>query len=153
MKEKKADSFNSANKIRCGINKFFREEKHTMSKRFLSLLLSLVLCFSLMPPAAFAEDTETKSAAVLERQDADPSAEREETDTSAEEQKQQKTEALPSVQSNEGNGIALQLSGYVAKIGTMQYQTLDAAFAAANNQANATIELLKDVELGEGVNT
>ena len=56
MKERKADNRSSANKIYCDIHNFFKKEKHSMSKRVLSLLMALVLCFSMLPAAALADE-------------------------------------------------------------------------------------------------
>lgn len=109
-----------------------------MSKRFLSLLMSLVLCFSMLPSAALSENTDTAPTAVQEQQ---------ETYTLATGQEHQETEALPAVQSSEENDVAVQLSEYAAKIGAMQYSTLKDAFSAAEEQQSATVELLKNVEL------
>lgn len=43
-------------KIDCDINHDFQEERHTMSKRVLSLLMALALCFSMLPAAVLAEE-------------------------------------------------------------------------------------------------
>ena len=65
MKAQKADNRSSANIIHCDINKFFKKEKYNMSKRFLSILMALVICFSMLPTAALAE---TSDAAVEKTQ-------------------------------------------------------------------------------------
>ena len=79
--------------------------------------------FSTLPAAVLAENAETEPNTV------------------------QETEPLPAVQNGEENGIAVQISGYTAKIGNIQYATLTEAFDAANTYNGATIELLKNVEL------
>lgn len=64
-----------------------------MSKRVLSLFMAFVFCFSLLPPAAFAE-TETEPITVQEQQEPD---------------------ALPDTQSSEENEIAVSLPAMLQK--------------------------------------
>ena len=130
MKGKKADIFHSANNIYSSINKLLGRKNTTMSKRFLSLFMALVLCFTLLPPAAFAE-TEAEPITVQEQQE------------------QQEPEALPAAQDDTENEIAVQLAEdeYVAKIGPVLYLKLADAFEAASMQPGSTIELLKDAAL------
>lgn len=45
-------------------NNNFRQDKHTMIKRFLSLLMAFTLCFSMLPPAALAEAADAAAATV-----------------------------------------------------------------------------------------
>ena len=73
MKEKKADVFirQSKNKV---IQISYWGGKHTMSKRVLSPFIALVFCFSLLPPAAVAEKTETEPITVQEQQEPNDSA-------------------------------------------------------------------------------
>ena len=56
MKERKAEKHSSLNKIDYDINKFLKKGKHTMSKRVLSMLMALALCFSMLPAAVLAEE-------------------------------------------------------------------------------------------------
>ncbi len=79
-----------------------------MKRRFLSLFMAVVLCFSTLPAAVLAENTETEPNTA------------------------QETEPLPAVQSGEENGIAVQIGEYTAKIGNIQYTTLTDAFNEAN---------------------
>lgn len=73
-----------------------------MSKRFLSLLMVLMLCLSVPPSAAFAEKAQTEPPSVQEQQEPDLSAtenKQQEPGLSATVQEQQETETLPAVQS------------------------------------------------------
>ncbi len=137
-----------------------------MSKRFLSLFMTLMLCFSMLQPTAFAEDAETETVTMQEQEEQQEQEEREEKeeqeppDAAAEQETQepdapsdeaepQSGESLPSLQSNDENEIALQASLYDACIGNTKYSTLQEAFAAA--KSGDTVKLLRDVELGKKV--
>ena len=109
-----------------------------MRKRVLSLFMALVFCFSLLPPAAFAEKTETEPITVQEQQ---------EPNDSAAMQEQQEPTALPAAQSGTENEPVVQLAEHAAKIGPVQYSTLTDAFEAASMQMGAMIELLQDANL------
>lgn len=137
-----------------------------MGKRFLSLLMSLLLCFSMLPPTAFAENAETETITMREKQEQQKEQaneeneekseietaseqETQETDTSTDKTEPQSDESVPSLQSNEENEVALQASWYDASIGNTKYSTLQEAFAAA--KSGDTVKLLRDVELGKKV--
>lgn len=134
-----------------------------MSKRFLSLFMTLMLCFSMLQPTAFAEDAETETVTMQEQEeqqereeqeeqeppDAAAEQETQEPDAPSDETEPQNDESLPSLQSNEENEIALQASLYDASIDNTKYPTLKEAFAAA--KSGDTVKLLRDVELGKKV--
>lgn len=139
-----------------------------MSKRFLSLFMTLMLCFSMLQPTAFAEDAETETVTMQEQEEQQEQEEREEQeeqeppDAAAEQETQEpdapsdetepkNDESLPSLQSNEENEIALQSAYDVASVGGTNYVSLESAFAAAAAQGGGTIKLLKNVTLDTNI--
>lgn len=131
-----------------------------MGKKFFSLFMTLMLCFSMLQPTAFAEDAETETVTMQEQEESEEQEEQEPPDAATEQETQepdapsdeaepQSDESLPSLQSNEKNEIALQASLYDASIGNTKYSTLKDAFDAA--QSGDTVKLLRDVELGKNV--
>lgn len=72
-----------------------------MGKRILSIFTALMLCVSMLPLPAIAEDVKTEPTAV-QKQETNASADvQKNQDVSADVQNRQNTEALPSVQSSE----------------------------------------------------
>ncbi len=139
-----------------------------MSKRFLSLFMTLMLCFSMLQPTAFAEDAETETVTMQEQEEQQEQEEREEQeeqeppdaaaepetqepDAPSDEAEPQSGESLPSLQSNEENEIALQSAYDVASVGGTNYTTLESAFAAAAAQGGGTIKLLKNATLDTNI--
>lgn len=84
--------------------------------------MSLVMCLSLMQPAAFAEAAQTESVIAQEQQE-----EQQKIEASADvyaEREQTGAESIPSLQSNAENGIALQSVYDVASVGSTAYTSL-----------------------------
>lgn len=78
-----------------------------MGKRILSIFTALMLCVSMLPLPAIAEDVKTEPTAV-QKQETNASADvQKNRDVSADVQNRQNTEALPSVQSSEENAAAM----------------------------------------------
>ena len=111
-------------------------------KKVLALLLVFCLCISVFPVAAFATDTDEQGVEIIEDESSDvvPDA------PAAAESSAEETEDPPVEETDDETTQTR--DGYVASNGDTQYETLEAAFAAATD--GDTITLLANAS-GNGI--
>lgn len=107
-----------------------------MGKRVLSIFTALMLCVSMLPLPAIAEDVKTEPTAV----------QKQETNASADVQNRQNTEALPSVQSSEEITAAAGEENAAAMIEESGEYCETFKEALSKVEEGQTIKLLKSVD-------
>ena len=96
-----------------------------MKKRVLSMFMALALCFSMLPTAAWAEETDAPEDGAI-----------------VQEEQQEEQEEAPAAESP---AVSEQAAGAVAEVDGTTYSDLIAAFDEAQEKTSATVKLLADV--------
>lgn len=143
---KKRSAKNLPDKVYCKTENFFSRESTIMGKRILSIFTALMLCVSMLPLPAIAEDVKTEPTAV-QKQETNASADvQKNRDVSADVQNRQNTEALPSVQSSEEITAAAGEENAAAMIEESGEYCETFKEALSKVEEGQTIKLLKSVD-------